>query len=100
MQAITTKVLPPTNTKPQRIKATTASGVSITLPWDYGTDELENARRAVRQLVFEKLNGGWDGRYLAAATAEGYAFVRDDNPPTVVRHRWNSASARDMAESK
>lgn len=78
MQAITTKRLPPTDHKATRIKATTASGVSVTLSWDYGCDELDNARRAVRQLIESKLNDGWDGRYVAGATARGYAFVRAD----------------------
>lgn len=84
MQAITTKVLGPTDTKGTRIKANTASGVSVTLSWDYDCDELDNARRAVRELVRTKLNDGWHGRYLATATADGYVFCRDDNPPTVV----------------
>lgn len=82
MQAITTKVLGPTDTKGTRIKATTASGVSVTLSWEYADDELDNARRAVRHLIGTKLNDGWHGRYVAAATADGYVFARDDNPAT------------------
>lgn len=80
MQAITTKVLGPTDTKGTRIKANTASAVSLTLSWEYADDEIGNARRAVLELVRRKLNDGWHGRYLAAATADGYVFVRDDNP--------------------
>lgn len=84
MQAISTKILPPTGFKGQRIKAKTASGISRTLSWDYGGDELDNARRAVRALISERLNDGWHGRWLSAATADGYVFVRDDNPPVEV----------------
>lgn len=84
MQAITTKVLPPTVTKGTRIKAKTASGLSVTKPWDYELDELDNARRTVIQLIIEKGNDGWHGTWLAAATADGYVFVRDDNPPTTI----------------
>lgn len=81
MQAITTKYLPPTDFKGTRIKAKTASGLSVTLSWDYEHDELNNARRAVRELIQTKGNDGWHGRWLAAATDDGYVFVRDDNPP-------------------
>jgi len=84
MQAITTKVLAPTNTKGTRIKAITASGISITLSWEYADDELDNARRAVYTIIREKLNDGWKGVYHAAATSDGYVFVRDDNPTVSV----------------
>lgn len=80
MQAITTKVLPPTDTKGTRIKAKTASGLSVTLPWNYEWDELNNARHAVKTLIATKGNDGWHGIWLAAATANGYMFCRDDNP--------------------
>lgn len=84
MQAIQTKVLPTTEYKGMRIKATTASGISITLSWDYSGDELHNAQRAVMALARTKLNDCWRGNYHAAATANGYVFVRDDNPALVV----------------
>lgn len=84
MQAITTKKLGPTDTKGSRIKAATASGISITMPWDYEVDELGNSRQAMRELIRRKLNDGWHGNWLAAATRDGYVFVRDDNPPTLV----------------
>lgn len=84
MQAITTKVLPPTDTKGTRIKAKAASGLSVTLSWNYEWDELDNARCAVRELIRKKGNDGWHGTWLAAATADGYVFVRDDNPPTII----------------
>lgn len=84
MQAIITKVLGPTDTKPMRVKATTASGVSVTMSWDHELDALENANKAVWRLYEQKLNDGWRGRYVAAATADGYVFARTDNPVAMI----------------
>jgi hypothetical protein len=38
MQAIVTKHLGPTNTKGDRIKATSCGGFSVTVPYEYGLD--------------------------------------------------------------
>ncbi len=84
MQAITTKNLPATATLGARVKATTASGISATVSRDYGLDDLDNARAAVDNLVHGHLNAGWRGTYYSAATANGYVFVRDDNPTTLI----------------
>lgn len=47
LQAITTKYLPPTNTRGARIKATAACG-SITIPWDHALNPCENHHAAAR----------------------------------------------------
>lgn len=61
MQAIRTRILPATNTKPQRIKATSCSGISITLSlsdieWQRGYDY----QRAAVKALADKL--GWHGK--------------------------------------
>lgn len=59
MQAITTKLLPCTNTKPYRVKARCAAG-SVTL----SIDSLpENYHEAAARALMKKL--GWDGYDLA-----------------------------------
>lgn len=74
MQAITTKVLPATTTKDRRIKATTASGLSITLGWDHELGNDQNHITAAKALV-KKM--GWDtGRYYGGTTATGMVFVQ------------------------
>lgn len=59
MQAIQTKYIAPTNTKPARIKATVQAG-SVTLSWEYGLDVEENHKAACVALR-ERL--GWVGQY-------------------------------------
>ena len=61
-QAIVTKWLPSTNTKPSRIKATCDAG-TLTMSYDHGLDICENHARVAMALV-RKL--GWTidkGRY-------------------------------------
>jgi len=60
MQAIRTRVLLPTNTKPTRIKASCAAG-SITIPYSYEGDTQTCHAEAAMQLV-RKL--GWEHTYI------------------------------------
>ena len=60
MQAITTKVLPATNTQPTRVKATAQAG-SITLIWNNYVGHDANHIAAARALA-AKL--GWAGQWL------------------------------------
>lgn len=64
MQAIRTRILPATNTKPQRIKATSCSGISITLSLSaidgHQTGE-PNYHRAAVKAFCEKI--GWEGDF-------------------------------------
>ena len=73
MQAIETKYLPATNTRGSRIKATSASGLSVTVPYPHELSGMECHWEAARALV-AKL--GWGaGEYVAGGTKGGYVFV-------------------------
>lgn len=72
-QAITTHVLRPTDTKPTRVKATSASGKNATTAWDHALDAFENHAAAARELI-DRMQ--WDGHWEAGASAKGYVFVR------------------------
>ena len=63
MQAITVKMLSPTDTKGSRVKATAAAG-SVTLPRDYALTDSRNAYRA------------------AIALADKYEWLPATNPNT------------------
>ena len=73
MQAITTRILPATNTKPTRIKAFSASGISVTVSADHSSHQ-----GAVRALC-QKLN--WTGRMIGGGIGNGgdmvFVFVDD-----------------------
>lgn len=73
MQAIETKYLPPTNTRGSRIKATSASGLSVTVPYPHELSGMECHWEAARALV-AKLGWG-DSEYVAGGTKGGYVFV-------------------------
>lgn len=72
MQAIITKYLPATNTRGSRVKATAASGLSITIEWDYAIDIEENHTQAAKALC-KKL--GWTNELVSGGLKTGYAFV-------------------------
>lgn len=73
MQAISTKYLPCTERRGSRIKATTASGISVTLPYPHEFSGMEAHWPAAKALV-EKL--GWSaGEYVGGGTRDGYVFV-------------------------
>lgn len=76
MQAITTKHLQATDTKGRRIKATSAGGMSVIIPWDYELDDRQNHWAAAMALI-NKL--GWYGPFTIGETKTGYAvlFVTD-----------------------
>ncbi len=71
-QAITTKHLPATNTKPARVKATTASGISLTKSYPIDGDHEYGHKNAALALC-QKL--GWTGEIVGGATRDGYVFV-------------------------
>lgn len=48
---ILTKYLGPTNTRGSRVKATTGSGASITIPWDHELDADQNHAAAAMALI-------------------------------------------------
>lgn len=71
-QAIVTKYRGPTNTKPSKIIATSASGLRISMPYrhDLTTDD---AHRLAAQALADKY--GWTGDMVAGGLKDGYAFV-------------------------
>ena len=84
-QAIITKSLPFTNTKPTRVKATAQAG-SIILSWDHGLNAEQNHALAAWALC-EKYD--WKGTYCGGAMPNGgYCFVcidgqRDPTPADI-----------------
>lgn len=71
MQAITVKVLPATNHKPTRFKASCDAG-SATVSHDYSGDGDVQARRACRALLM-KLD--WAGTWGQGGVKGGWVFV-------------------------
>ena len=72
MIAIQTKYLPATNTRGSRIKAFTSSGQSLTLPFDYSTDEVTRYKDVAIALC-QKMN--WPTDLIGGGTKNGYTFV-------------------------
>lgn len=70
MQAIETKYLPVTDTKPSRFKATCSAG-SIIINYDYSFNYEENHKRAAESLL-KKL--GWHNN-IATGTLKNGNFV-------------------------
>jgi hypothetical protein len=71
MQAIITKFLSATNSKPSRIKATASAG-TITIAYDHDFD-CEGAHMKAAEALRAKL--GWQGKLIAGGTETGYVFV-------------------------
>lgn len=85
-QAITTKYLPATTYRGARIKASTASGLSLTLKYDYDLSGALSHWIAARALA-AKL--GWPGHWAAGSTRDGYVFVLLDGDDYVVERNLN-----------
>lgn len=79
-QSIATKYIGPTNHKGSRVKATSSSGLSITIHWNYALDTDDNHKRAAVALC-GKL--GWSGRLAVGGAPKGcgnvYVFVDADS---------------------
>lgn len=82
MLAITTKYMPPANSRGPRVKASYA-GNSVVLPWDYGLDIVSNhmqAAQALERKMAANPNGLGLGRkfynYVGGATGNGpYTWI-------------------------
>ena len=72
MQTITTKFIGATNTKGERVKAISSSGISVTIPWSYDGDTLGCHFEAVEALC-KKI--GWTGDFIAGSVDRGYVWV-------------------------
>ena len=77
VQAIVTKYLPSTNTRPSRIKATAAAG-SLTIHIDHALNIEDNHAKAA-DLLARKF--GWRGNWFMGGLPDdaGYCFVCTDN---------------------
>ena len=79
MQAITTRYIGATNTKPSRLVATTASGLRHAMSYNSACDAADNkggdeaAHRIVAEALRDKLH--WKGKLIAGGLKDGYAFV-------------------------
>lgn len=71
-QAIQTKFIPVTDTRPSRVKAWAQAG-SVTLSWDDSLNVDANHARVALALAAKMQ---WDGKYIGGALpGRGYAFV-------------------------
>ena len=71
-QAITTKYLPYTNTRPSRTKAISASGQTLTIPYDHELGADANHAKAAQALA-TKLD--WKGIWVAGGLTRGNTYV-------------------------
>lgn len=71
-QAICTKYFGPTNSRGSRIQAKSASGKTITVPYDHALDAFENHEKAAKALC-KKLD--WKGELVGGGMKDGYCFV-------------------------
>jgi len=81
MQAILTRYIGATNTKPSRIKAWTATGRTLTRSYDDGSSYRNAFDRhaAVAKELAASLN--WQGEWIGGADDKaGYVFVRNVDP--------------------
>lgn len=73
LQAILTKVIPATNTKPTRIKASSASGFSVVKTYHNCDGNEAQKHREAAQALADKLQ--WKNEMAQGGTKDGYAFV-------------------------
>jgi hypothetical protein len=75
-QSIATRYMGSTNTRGSRIKATSASGHTLTLPWnDEHTSDANHVHAAFT--LASKLE--WRGKWHAGSTKDGCVFVLEDD---------------------
>lgn len=79
VQAIVTKFVGPTNTRPARIKATAAAG-SVTIHYDHGKGINANHTAAAHALARKY---GWTGTYRGGGMPDGNGNVYVSQPTTL-----------------
>lgn len=82
MQAITVRYLPTTNTRPRRFKATSASGISVTVSSsvEYTGESAYPDEDHAASTLARKL--GWAPvRFIRGATKDGLVYVIDAGRP-------------------
>ena len=76
MGTIETKLLPSTNNRGYRVKATASGGASITIAQDHTLEECDKHAKAALALL-RKLD--WKGRMIGGHTKDGMVWVFADN---------------------
>ena len=74
LQTITTRDMPPTDTKPARIRAATPFGYRLIVSRHVAEDYFGAHAHAAR-LLANRLN--WTDEFIPGATRDGYCFVID-----------------------
>jgi len=78
METIQTKYLGATHTKGERIKATTTSGISKTIGYDYGLSTEGAHRKAVQTLLAVDDLKYWTGTLVGGHLNDGMIWVFED----------------------
>lgn len=73
MQTIETRIIPATNTKPTRIKATASGGIGKIYPINQNLYRDEQNHAAAAQLLMTKLD--WYGTMAGGHTKQGMVWV-------------------------
>lgn len=76
---VRTKFLGPTNCRPSRVKASTASGVSVTLEWDHALNMTANHERAFAALLDRAGREARGDILVNGGLADGYVFMCETN---------------------
>lgn len=74
-QAIETKYIGPTNHRGARIKATSGSGLTVTVEWNYAANPEENHLVAAKILCAKY---GWSADLIGGSTIKGFCFVQKE----------------------
>jgi hypothetical protein len=80
LQAISTKYLPATNTLSSRIKATSSSGLFVTIGYPHELSGVDchalAAEKLARKLDWLAPGESFESRYIAGGTFAGYVFIQ------------------------
>lgn len=77
-QSIITKYIPCTNTRGSRIKAETASGLSVTIPYPHEYSGADCHFQAVKELL-KKQGLKWSNEWYCSSLKNGYVFIPKDS---------------------
>lgn len=81
MQTIKTRVLPCTNTKPTRVKATASSALGHVIVSYHNFCSADDAHRAAAMKLIKKLD--WPGTWIAGDDGKGMTWVCLKSEPTL-----------------
>lgn len=72
---VRTRYLGPTNSRGARVKATTASGLAVTVSWDHALNSTENHEAAFRAMLAKSGNAVAGVVYANGGFDDGFAFM-------------------------